>query len=237
MRIDKLLSECGLASRSEAGRAARAGRITVNGAVVRSAATNVDVERDVVCLDGERVEYSEFVYILLNKPEGYVSATEDGRDPTVLELLPEGVRRRGLFPCGRLDKNTVGLMLITDDGALAHRLLAPRRHVEKKYRFECRGEVSDADREALERGLRLADGYVTRPATVLLDDGRRSGVITLHEGKYHQIKRMFGAVNDNRITRLERISFGPLELDGTLARGEWRYLDEDELMALRGEHE
>lgn len=237
MRIDKLLSECGLASRSEAGRAARAGRITVNGAVVRSAATNVDVERDVVCLDGERVEYSEFVYILLNKPEGYVSATEDGRDPTVLELLPEGVRRRGLFPCGRLDKNTVGLMLITDDGALAHRLLAPRRHVEKKYRFECRGEVSDADREALERGLRLADGYVTRPATVLLDDGRRSGVITLHEGKYHQIKRMFGAVNDNRITRLERISFGPLVLDGTLARGEWRYLDEDELMALRGEHE
>lgn len=237
MRIDKLLSECGLASRSEAGRAARAGRITVNGAVVRSAATNVDVERDVVCLDGERVEYSEFVYILLNKPEGYVSATEDGRDPTVLELLPEGVRRRGLFPCGRLDKNTVGLMLITDDGALAHRLLAPRRHVEKKYRFECRGEVSDADREALERGLRLADGYVTRPATVVLDDGRRSGVITLHEGKYHQIKRMFGAVNDNRITRLERISFGPLELDGTLARGEWRYLDEDELMALRGEHE
>lgn len=237
MRIDKLLSAVGAASRSEAGRAARAGRITVNGEVVRSAALNVDAERDVVCLDGERMEYSEFVYILLNKPEGYVSATEDGRDPTVLELLPEGVRRPGLFPCGRLDKNTVGLMLITDDGALAHRLLAPRRHVEKKYRFECRDEVGDADREALERGLRLADGYVTQPATVELDEGRRSGVITLHEGKYHQIKRMFGAVNDNRIIFLERISFGPLTLDGSLSRGEWRYLGEDELRALRGEHE
>lgn len=233
MRIDKLLSACGTASRSEAGRAARAGRITVNGVAVRDASANVDPARDTVCLDGVRMEYCEFVYVMLNKPEGYVSATEDGRDPTVLELLPELSHRTGLFPCGRLDKNTVGLMLITDDGALGHRLLSPRRHVEKTYRFACRAEVSDEDRAALENGLRLADGYVTKPATLTLDPGRMSGTITLHEGKYHQIKRMFGAVNDNRIVALERVSFGPLTLDPALGRGEWRYLTEDEISQLR----
>lgn len=234
MRIDKLLSTVGAASRSEAGRAARAGRITVNGTAVRNAAADIDPQRDVICFDGVQIVYSEFVYIMLNKPEGYVSATEDRRDPNVLELLPESVRRPGLFPCGRLDKNTVGLMLITNDGALGHRLLSPRRHVEKRYRFECRSEVSEAERAELEGGLRLADGYVTQPATVELDEGRRSGVITLHEGKYHQIKRMFGAVNDNRIIYLERIAFGPLTLDGALSRGEWRYLTDEEVEALRG---
>lgn len=233
MRIDKLLSVSGAASRSESGRAARAGRITVNGVAVRDAAANVDPQSDVVCLDGERIVYSEFVYVMLNKPEGYVSATEDGRDPTVLELLPEINHRRGLFPCGRLDKNTVGLMLITDDGALAHKLLSPRRHVEKLYRFKCRDAVNEEDRAALENGLRLADGYVTKPASVTLDADRMSGTIMLHEGKYHQIKRMFGAVNDNRIVYLERVAFGPLTLDSTLARGEWRYLSEDEIARLR----
>lgn len=234
MRIDKLLSACGAASRSEAGRAARAGRITVNGVAVRDASKNVDPTRDTVCLDGVRMEYCEFVYVMLNKPEGYVSATEDGRAPTVLELLSELSHRPGLFPCGRLDKNTVGLMLITDDGALGHRLLSPRRHVEKTYRFACRYELSDEDRASLENGLRLADGYVTKPATLALDPGRKSGTITLHEGKYHQIKRMFGAVNDNRIIALERISFGSLTLDPSLGRGEWRYLTDDELARLRG---
>ncbi len=233
MRIDRLLSACGAASRSEAGRAARGGRITVNGVAVRDASVNVDPERDTVCLDGVPVVYSRFVYIMLNKPEGYISATEDSRAPTVLELLLPEVSRPGLFPCGRLDKNTVGLMLITDDGALGHRLLSPRRHVEKKYRFECRDEVSDEDRATLENGLQLADGYMTKPASVELDGGRKSGIITLHEGKYHQIKRMFGAVRDNRITYLERISFGPLTLDPTLARGKWRYLTDGELEDLR----
>ena len=232
MRIDKLLSVCGIATRSEAARAARSGRITVNGMAERSTARQINENCDVVCFDGVRVVYSKHVYIMLNKPEGYVSATEDGRDPTVLELIPEEVRRTGMFPCGRLDKNTLGLMLLTDDGELAHRLLAPKRHVEKKYRFGCRDQVSEDDRQALETGLRLADGYVTKPATVELFEDRKSGIITLHEGKYHQIKRMFGAVNDNRIIYLERITFGPLELDSKLARGEWRYLDDDELSAL-----
>ncbi len=232
MRIDKLLSVCGIATRSEAARAARGGRITVNGVAERSAARQIDETSDVVCFDGVRVIYSKHVYIMLNKPEGYVSATEDGRDPTVLELIPDEARRAGMFPCGRLDKNTLGLMLLTDDGELAHRLLSPKRHVEKKYRFGCRDEVSEKDRETLENGLRLADGYVTKPATVELFDDRKSGIITLHEGKYHQIKRMFGAVNDNRIIYLERITFGPLSLDDKLARGEWRYLDEKEISGL-----
>lgn len=233
MRIDKLLSVCSLATRSEAGRAAKAGRITVNGAAEKNTARQIDPEKDVVCFDGVRVVYREHIYIMLNKPEGYVSATEDGRDPTVLELIPDEARRAGMFPCGRLDKNTLGLVLLTDDGELAHRLLAPKRHVEKKYRFGCRSEVSEEDRQALENGLRLADGYVTKPATVRLFDDRKSGIIMLHEGKYHQIKRMFGAVNDNRIIYLERITFGPLTLDERLERGQWRYLDDDEIAALK----
>ena len=233
MRVDKLLSVCGVATRSESARAARAGRITVNGVAERNAARQIDEHLDVVCFDGIRVAYVKYVYIMLNKPEGYVSATEDGRDPTVLELIPEEARRSGMFPCGRLDKNTLGLMLLTDDGELAHRLLSPKRHVEKKYIFGCRDEVSEHDRQTLENGLRLADGYVTKPATVELFDDRKSGIITLHEGKYHQIKRMFGAVNDNRIIHLERITFGPLELDEKLERGQWRYLDDDEVTALR----
>ena len=233
MRVDKFLSVCGVATRSESTRAARGGRITVNGVAERNTSRQIDPARDEICFDGVRIVYREHVYIMLNKPEGYISATEDGRDPTVLELIPDEARRASMFPCGRLDKNTLGLMLLTDDGELAHRLLSPKRHVEKKYRFGCRNEVSEEDRQALESGLRLADGYVTKPATVELFEDRQSGVITLHEGKYHQIKRMFGAVNDNRIIYLERISFGPLTLDDNLGRGAWRYLDDGEISALK----
>lgn len=229
MRLDKFLSSMGLASRKDAARAARAGRIEVNGSTVRDVTMHIDPETDKISLDRAPVQYRRFTYVMLNKPEGYVSAREDGRDPTVIELLPEQLQRLNLFPCGRLDKNTLGLMLLTDNGLLAHRLLAPKKHVDKKYRFACRDEVSDADREQLERGITLADGYLTAPAQVELDRDRRSGVITLREGKYHQIKRMFGAVRDNRIIFLERITFGPLTLDPSLGRGEWRYLTDDEI--------
>ncbi len=233
MRLDKLLSLTGTATRKEAARAARAGRIEVNGRAERDASVKVDPAADRVFFDGIEVVYSrEHTYIMLNKPEGYISATEDGRDPVVLELLPEQLRRIGLFPCGRLDKNTTGLLLLTNDGALSHRLLDPRRHVDKKYRFKCRNPVSRSEREELESGLCLADGYMTRPAVLELDKNRTSGIITLREGKYHQIKRMFGAAGDNRIIELERISFGPLILDTSLERGEWRYLREEERAAL-----
>jgi len=229
MRLDKFLSVSGSATRSESAKAARAGRITVNGVAIKNTSFSVDPEYDVICLDGMPIVYRKYTYVMLNKPEGYVSATEDGRDPTVLELLPKQLQKLSLFPCGRLDKNTLGLMLLTDNGELAHRMLSPKRHVKKQYRFECRSPVSDEDRNKIEEGIRLADGYMTKPAELDLDEDRTSGVITLHEGKYHQIKRMFGAVNDNRIVYLERISFGPLVLDKSLSRGEWRYLTDEEI--------
>ena len=168
---------------------------------------------------------------MLNKPEGVVSATEDGRERTVLDLLPSGVRNDRMFPCGRLDKNTLGLMLITDNGELAHKLLAPKSHVDKKYRFKSRDEINPEDAMRFEGGLTLEDGYVTLPAKIELDEDRMGGIITLREGKYHQIKRMLEAL-DNKITYLERISFGPLTLDPALERGEWRYLSEEEQSAL-----
>jgi 16S rRNA pseudouridine516 synthase len=232
MRLDKYLVSTGKISRSDAGRAARGGKITVNGVVEKKADRHIDPDVDVITLHGERIVYRRYTYILLNKPAGYVSATEDGRDPTVLTLLPEELQRIGLFPCGRLDKYTLGLMLLTNDGDLSHRLLSPRHHVEKRYAYTCRHPLSREDMERLEGGVELEDGYVTKPARMLAEDLSLSGVIVLTEGKYHQIKRMFEAV-DNKIETLERVTFGPLTLDPTLSRGEWRYLTDDEIALLQ----
>jgi 16S rRNA pseudouridine516 synthase len=166
---------------------------------------------------------------MLNKPDGYVSATEDGRDPVVTDLLPEEYRKMGVFPCGRLDKHTLGLMLLTNDGPLSHRLLSPKRHVGKTYAFSVKFPLSETDVRALESGVDIG-GYVTKPCRVRLD-GERGGEITIVEGKYHQIKLMMEAVH-NQITALERRTFGPLSLDPALSRGEWRELTEEELDAL-----
>ena len=227
MRIDKILTTVGAASRSEAAKAAKRGEITVNGAAVRRSDVHIDPEKDTLVYRGERVVYKEFVYLLLNKPEGYVSATDDPREKTVLELVPEKYSRLGLFPCGRLDKNTLGLVILTNDGEGAHRVLSPKHHVEKRYRFESESPVSDEAAARLQNGITLDDGYVTKDARLELDTERQSGVITLTEGKYHQIKRMFSAI-DNKITYLERISFGGIELDPALGRGEWRELTPEE---------
>lgn len=231
MRLDKLLSECGLASRSESAKAARAGKITVNGVPVRRADEKVDPEVDAVVYCGTPVLYRRFVYLMLNKPDGYISATEDGRgDPVVTDLLPPEYRKMGVFPCGRLDKHTLGLMLITNDGALSHRLLAPKSHVEKSYGFHVKFPLSDADVQALERGVDIG-GYVTKPCRVTLHT-EREGVISITEGKYHQIKLMMEAVH-NQITHLERLTFGPLSLDPALERGEWRELTTEETEMLK----
>ena len=232
MRLDKFLSVTATATRSEAGKAARRGAITVNGVPVRRADVAVDPEKDAVIYCGTPVVYKPYRYVLLNKPDGYVSATEDGRDPTVLELLPSIYTTLGLFPCGRLDKHTLGLMLLTNDGELSHRLLSPRRHVAKRYRFRCKFPLTTEECERFRDGLVLEDGYETKPADIELDADGKSGIITLIEGKYHQIKRMMEALH-NQITYLERISFGPLALPETLARGEWRELDAAEEAALR----
>ena len=162
---------------------------------------------------------------MLNKPEGYVSATDDEREKTVLDLLPDEERRLGLFPCGRLDKNTLGLVILTNDGDSAHRLLSPKHHVDKVYKFECKLPLSQDDVSLLERGVDIG-GYNTKPCKITLSQPT-CGEITLTEGKYHQIKRMLEAVN-NKITYLERVSFGNIVLDSSLDRGEWRYLTEEE---------
>ena len=234
MRLDKFLSVTGTLTRSESKKAIRAGRLRIDGAVAKSGETQLDPEMQKVSLDGKEIIYRRFTYIMLNKPEGYVSATDDKKDKTVLDLLPDDMKKDGLFPCGRLDKYTIGLMLITDDGDLGHKLLAPKSHVTKSYRFEAEHEVSEADAEALRTGVHIEGGYLTKPCGLTLDEGRSSGVITLREGKYHQIKQMLEATK-NKITYLERITFGSLGLDASLARGEWRYLTEEEIKALRAD--
>ena len=232
MRIDKFLSVTGKATRSEAKKAIRAKAVSVNGVAATSADIHIDPVNDVITYFGEVVIYREYTYIMMNKPDGVVSATEDGRDKTVIDLLPSNIKSDKLFPCGRLDKNTLGLMFITDNGDLAHELLSPRSHVSKSYRFKAAEPISAEDAERFEKGVTLADGYVTMPAKIELSGNGDEGIITLKEGKYHQIKRMLGALN-NKIIYLERITFGPLVLDENLARGEWRFLTETEIENLK----
>ena len=230
MRLDKLLSECGIASRKESAKAAKAGQILVNGLPAAKADMQVDPTTDSVTFCGREVVWRKFVYVMLNKPDGYVSATEDSRgEQVVTSLLPEEYQKMGLFPCGRLDKHTLGLMLLTNDGQLSHRLLSPKRHVAKTYAFHVKFPLSEADVSALESGVDIG-GYLTKPCRIELT-GEREGRITIIEGKYHQIKLMMEAVH-NQITYLERITFGPLSLDAALQRGEWRELTAEEIDAL-----
>lgn len=227
MRIDKLLSEMGKATRTESGKLARQGKILVNGVPIKKADCHVNPDTDEITLCGEQITYKKFTYIMMNKPQGVVSATEDGREKTVIDLLPEQERRKNLFPCGRLDKNTLGLIILTNDGEGAHKLLSPKNHVSKTYKFESKFPLSEEDKKKIEGGIDIG-GYVTKPCQIDLE-----GKITITEGKYHQIKRMLEAVS-NKITYLERISFGGLKLDESLGRGEWRYLtDEEEKMLLQ----
>lgn len=233
MRLDKFIVESGLATRTEIAKAAKNGAITVNGVAVRRPSGHIDPVCDTITYCGREVVYREFTYIMLNKPEGYVSATSDDKSPTVLELLPQELQRIGLFPCGRLDKNTLGLMLLTNNGPLSHKLLSPKNHVDKKYCFEVKFPMSNDDVSALEAGVDIG-GYTTAPCKVEMND-EKHGHITLTEGKYHQIKLMAEAVH-NQITFLERVSFGPILLDRTLERGQWRYLtgEEQKMLESRG---
>jgi len=226
MRLDKFLSETGTATRSESKKAARAGGITLNGAAVRDPSVHIDPEKDLVTYMGSPVVYQKNIYIMMNKPDGVISATEDGNETTVLELLPEKYRKMDIFPCGRLDKNTLGLLILTNNGALAHRLLSPKCHVEKTYRFECERPLTDGDVELLCKGVDIGEKSSTQPAKVVLTSSR-SGEISVTEGKFHQIKRMFQAVC-NKITYLERVRFADIPLDASLKRGEWRELTEEE---------
>lgn len=231
MRLDKFISEIGAASRKEAALAAKRGQLTVDGEVVRDTSRHISPEINRVVFMGRELEYSKYTYIMLNKPEGYVSATDDRSLPYVTELLPEELRRRELFPVGRLDKDTVGLMILTNNGKLAHRLLSPKKHVKKVYRFSAKVPMREGAEDEFREGVTLSDGYECKPSELSLDDDRLGGYITLTEGKYHQIKRMVAAT-DNRVISLKRVSFAGITLDEALGEGEWRFLTEKEVEML-----
>ena len=231
MRIDKLLSELGIVTRREAAKIARSGGITVDGVVVKDSSSHIDPEKNRLTLFGREVVYQKYTYVMLNKPQGYVSATDDKSLPYVTELLPEELRRRELFPVGRLDKDTVGLMILTNNGSLAHSLLSPKHHVEKEYFFTAAEPLTEGAEEKFKNGVTLADGYECKSAELYLSPDRREGRIVLTEGKYHQIKRMIAAMG-NRVVTLRRISFGTIPLDSSLAEGEWRYLTDGEISIL-----
>ena len=224
-RLDKVLAGTGRWSRADVKKMCRAGRVTVSGEVIKTPETKVGAEA-VIAVDGEKIISEKIVWIMLHKPAGVVSATEDEKEKTVLSLLPEQYSRMGVFPVGRLDKDTEGLLLLTNDGETAHYLLSPKRHVEKVYYVETEGEQDAEDVETLRKGITLLDGTVCLPAELRLLGGYRSE-ITLREGKYHQVKRMMAA-RGKPVRYLKRIAFGPLALDEGLQKGEWRFLTEEE---------
>ena len=224
-RLDKILSQCLLISRSQVKKQLKNQSVKVNGKAIRDFDVKIDPENDEISVNGEIIGYKKHIYIMMNKPEGIVSATDDPHDRTVIDLLPDGLRRIGLFPCGRLDKYTTGLVILTNNGQLAHRLLSPGSHAEKEYYFETKYPFSDEDISSLQNGVDIG-GYTTAPCKVTrITD--KSGTIILTEGKYHQIKFMFVAVH-NQIRSLKRIRFAQTELPDDLPPGSWRFLSEEE---------
>ena len=236
LRIDKLLANMGYGTRKEVKKLLKAGVVKVDGMTVKDAKTHVNPKEQVVTVWGEEVEYKPFIYLMMNKPKGVISATEDAVEETVVDLLEEEDRIFDPFPVGRLDKDTEGLLLLTNDGQLAHQLLSPKKHVPKTYEAIIDGEVTEDDIAAFRRGVVLDDGYETKPAElVIIRSGLRSDVrITITEGKFHQIKRLFQAVG-KRVIYLKRIQMGPIPLDETLEPGEYRELTDEEIALLKGE--
>lgn len=232
MRLDKYLAETAQCTRSEAKALLAKGRVTVNGAVCKKGDTQLK-EADAVAVDGKALAYRQFVYLMLNKPEGVVSASRDKKDTTVVDLVAADFPRRELFPAGRLDKTSTGFVLLTDDGALAHDILSPAHHVEKQYVVTLDTPLTDAMRRGFAAGVTLTDGETMAPAGVepLTDDGLTVQV-TLRQGVYHQIKRMFG-VFDAGVNALHRESIGGVALDPALAPGQWRELTAEEVERLR----
>ena len=235
LRLDKLLADTGRWSRKEAKELIRRGRVQVNGFPAKSGEEKYETEGLNLTVDGQPVFHEEYTYIMLHKPAGVLSATEDRRQATVLDLLSPELKKRGLFPVGRLDKDTEGLLLLTDDGDLAHRLLSPRYHVDKVYLVQVEGALSEADSRAFEEGMVLGDGLECLPAGLepLPERGPGWGLVTLREGKFHQIKRMLAA-REKPVVYLKRLSMGSLKLDAELKKGEYRTLTPKEVEELKG---
>ncbi len=231
IRLDKFISDNCVMTRKEATLAIKAGRVCVNGVVATKGDLKFDETSALVTVDGESVGYKKFIYIMMNKPSGVVSATDDPRQPTVLSLLPPNYLTKGLFPVGRLDKDTVGLLILTNDGKNAHRLLSPKHHVEKEYYVECDADFADGDIAVCKKGM-MMDEVLTKPCTLIIDDAKRNTArMILTEGKYHEIKRICAHLGKT-VTFLERIRFGELLLDESLERGDWRELTEQEILLM-----
>jgi len=229
IRLDKLLAHSGYGSRKEVKELIRKGYVTVNEEIIKNDDFKVDETNDEVIVDGIIIDYQKYIYIILNKPDGVISATYDPKDPIVLDLIID-VPTRGLFPVGRLDKDSEGLLLITNDGKLAHELLSPKKHVEKVYYIEYDGHLDIDTVLKFEEGIILEDGYKCLPAKIeLIADNK--AYVTIKEGKFHQVKRMIKMVN-GEVTYLKRIKFGSLILDENLKEGEYRFLTEKELESL-----
>ena len=232
MRLDKFLVACAVGSRTEVKNLLKAGRVTVNGKKEKSAKLQINEERDEIRFDGQVLEYEEFVYYMMNKPQGVISATEDTKHRTVLDLLDDYARAKEVFPVGRLDIDTHGLLLLTNDGQLAHALLSPKRHVDKTYLAQVEGIMSQEDVDTFAKGISLKD-FTCQPAKlelVSVDSVKNQSLVrvTIAEGKFHQVKRMV-AYCGKEVVDLKRLTMGTLVLDENLERGEWRRLTREEL--------
>ena len=232
LRLDKFLADMGIGTRSEIKSWIRKGRVKVNNIVVKKPETKVTLDDDIY-FDERKVSYQKLVYYMLHKPAGVISATRDNFSQTVLDLITDK-KRKDLFPVGRLDKDTEGLLLITNDGELAHQLLSPKKHVDKVYYAEVKGVVTEEDQKAFQEGVMIEDNYRTLPAqlTILKSDSISEIKLTIQEGKFHQVKRMFLAVG-KEVIYLKRLSMGPLKLDEQLQPGEYRELTENEVLQLK----
>ena len=237
MRLDKFLADSGIATRSQVKMILKQKRVRKNQDIVTNGKIQIDEKVDEVFLDDERVDYEKYLYYVMNKPKGVISATEDTRHATVLNLLGELAIKRGVFPVGRLDIDTHGFLLLTNNGALSHAMLSPKKHVEKIYIAKIEGIMTDEDQVSFEKGITLDDGYKCMPASLEIrsvDENRQTSIvqIKIKEGKFHQVKRMVKACG-KVVVDLQRISMGPLQLDETLKLGEFRNLHDSELESLK----
>lgn len=231
VRLDKLVSSSMSLTRSEAHTLIKRGYVAVEGKTEKDIGKKVDPEKVKVTCKGENLTYSEYHYYMLNKPDGYICSTEDMRDPTIMELLPESIQKQGVFPVGRLDKDTFGLVILTDNGPLAHFLLSPKRHVYKKYYLETDLPLTDSDAEKMKIGVDIGEKNLTLPAVLEICEISTRAYITICEGKFHQIKRMMNAVG-KEVVYLERVEFDGIKLDSALSRGDLRELTQEEINSL-----
>ena len=233
-RLDKILASQGTLSRRDVKEIIKKGRVTLNGIVVRDSAVKVDLNTDTVAIDGEQISLKKHIYIMMNKPQGVISASDSESDETVVDLVPDELFRKGLFPAGRLDKDTTGFVLITDDGDFAHKILSPKNHIFKTYLARLQHELTVSDIETLEKGITLADGTILKEAKVEIVENSETPLIKIMicEGKYHQVKRMFAATG-NKVIKLHRSKMGELELDSNLKPGECREITPEELIKVQ----